>query len=142
TFKEKLERIDNFLIGFCVAFSLMMLAPVWPLLLFMTGVLILKFWNRSFKPKIFLFTFLPVILVSFYFSPLRDYIYNVFYINFKYYIPLTSEEPLLSGSIKAFLTPIIALLSDSTINPILLVYKILSLLLLAGSLYLLKLKKI
>lgn len=104
-FQKDIKIIEFLFIGLVVGFVLVMLSPIWPL----TGFLIFMLVFGHFKKQnffSFLLGVLMVILVVVPFISIKDYIFNAFYINFNYYIPITSGEPFIVSVIKSFFTPI------------------------------------
>jgi hypothetical protein len=101
------------------------LAPVWPLL----GAILLFMIYESKQKKLVLSLILLiglsfVVIMSGYIG-IRQYWTDTIFINYKYYIPLTTRIGLLPSLLKAFLAPIYALWSSG--GALLSVIKVLSL---------------
>lgn len=110
TEKEGLSFFKVIFLGFCFALTLLLLSPLWPALLFLLAVLF--FYRKLTKENYFWFFLgiLPLIIIVFIFISPPDYLHNALYINFKYYIPMTSKEPLVSTLASAFFAPFLTLL--------------------------------
>ncbi len=102
-------------IGLLVGFLILLLAPLWPFLLVYMGLL---FWQMP-KRKNFSWCLVGIIfpfLIVLPFVDLYYYFHNVFYINFKYYIPQSAEEKMPWALVKAFFSPLILLSGPNTVN--------------------------
>jgi len=112
----KPKKYEYVFTGFLMGLSGLLLAPIWP---FLVGYLILLFWLKKIKIKECFYLIggglVPVIL-SLPFIDIYYYFHNVFYINFKYYIPQSGEEKLPMSLIKSFLSPVTSLINDGRIN--------------------------
>lgn len=114
--QKKIIRIELFFLGFLFSFSGLLLAPIWPLLIFCAGYLI---WVKKILKKDLVYVaggcVLPVVLVS-PFIDVSYYFHNVFYINYKYYIPQSAEEKMPLAFVKALFSPLIILSSPNTLG--------------------------
>jgi len=109
--RRVVKSIECILIGLLFGLTIFLLAPIWPLAFALMGIIF--FGNRKKimnKIGFSLIGFLPVLILSFYFSGVRDYFFNVFYINFTYYIPKDRVESPLITIVRSFLTPLISFL--------------------------------
>jgi hypothetical protein len=90
------------------------LTPLWPLLLFLA---ILLFYKTT-EDKQFRYMFVGVGAISLIgllsITSFYDYVYNALYVNYKYYIPLTTPVGLFESIGKAFLAPIFAIFSQKS----------------------------
>lgn len=114
--ERKPKNADFFIAGLLLGFSTLILAPAWPLL---GTCFIFLIWIKKLRGKNFIWLFsgatIPL-LISLPFVDIYHYFRNVFYINFKYYIPQSGEEKLPMSLIKAFLSPITALINPAGIE--------------------------
>lgn len=126
--KEKdYSRKEMVFLGFCFSLAALLLAPLWPLLFVLLISVIYKI-GKPFPRNLLTFFWgsLPLIILSIYFSSITKYFYNVFYINFKYYISITNNGTPLVSIIKSYLTPLISFLPGAEITPLLSITQILS----------------
>lgn len=104
--KESKQVIEYALIGFLIGMSALLLAPLWPFLGFYTVLLV---WFKKIPQQFFgvlvLGAVIPI-LITLPFIDLYYYFHNVFYINYRYYIPQSAEEKMPLSIIKAFFSPI------------------------------------
>ena len=110
--KSQIKNKEYFLTGFFISLSALLLAPIWP---FLAGYIILLIWIKKINLKQFLILTgggLIPILISLPFIDLYYYFHNVFYINYKYYIPQSAEEKFPQSLVKAFFTPLTIYLSE------------------------------
>ena len=116
------------------------LAPLWPLLII---CLCMIFYQSSHKPlliqTIITLGLLSTLYLTQYIS-LKDYYYDVIFINYKYYIPLTTPVGLPTSIIKAFFAPIYGLLSPKS-GELLILIRMLSLGIILKTIYLIIDKK-
>lgn len=114
--KNEYQTYELLFLGFCFSLCLLLLSPLW-LVLFLELVII--FWQtRKYRPKmIFLFAgMVPIFLLALKFTSISEYFNLAFKLNFQYYIPHTSPDPLVWTTFRAFFAPIISLfthLNDS-----------------------------
>lgn len=135
--KKNLTKPLTFLVGFIFSVLALLLAPIWPLLIFLFGLIV--FHHRKSKNLIWLF-FLGVlipILVTLPFINLKDYFFDAFYINYQYYIPQAVANGTESLSLKAFLTPVLAIFDTKTVSSLAIFLKLSSALFLIFSIGLL-----
>lgn len=113
--KNKISKIEVFLVGATISFCFLILAPIWPLLLLISLLLIYK-TKKNFI-LLFLGGLIPLI-VCLNFISLPDYFHDAFYINLNYYVPNTSTAHFSPISIiQSFFTPLLAfndIFSNST----------------------------
>jgi hypothetical protein len=111
-------------LGILIGFVSLLLAPLWPVMLLCAAIFIWRIKKQK-KQLFFLVTGLviPVIFVL-PFIDIKTYFHNVFYINFKYYIPQSAEEKMPLALIKAFFSPIIILFGPSKVDTLGLILKI------------------
>lgn len=114
TNQKQLNKKEELLIGFSLSLVIFLLAPLWPLSLFLAGWFIFHAKNRKSTIIRILIAFIPLAFVSLSFISIRDYIETVFYLNFKYYIPQEFESSSLLDIFKPFLSPIIAFTSKTS----------------------------
>lgn len=111
--KRKPKNFEFFITGFLISLSAFLLAPAWPLLAVYFLFLI---WIKKLRIKEFIWLLVGGViplLISLPFVDIYYYFRNVFYINFKYYIPQSGEEKMPMSLIKAFLSPITAVILTS-----------------------------
>lgn len=114
--KQKPKTREFAIVGLLISFSALLLAPVWP---FMALYSLFLYFLK--KPNIKQIGFLLAagivpILVALPFIDIYYYFRNVFYINFKYYIPQSGEEKFPFNLIKAFLSPVTAVINSSSFS--------------------------
>lgn len=141
TVHKHLYKLEIPLIGFCLSLCFFLLSPLWPLLLFLSSLIIIKL-RRS---KIGNFWWLGILIgailpigLTLNFVSLPDYFYNAFYINFNYYIPITSKDSWIITALNAFSSPLLAFTNFQNNNATLQVIRILSVALLLNCLFLIK----
>lgn len=138
---RKPKTFEFFVSGLLISFSAFMLAPAWPML---AAYLILLIWIKRAGVKEFISIVaggLIPLLISLPFLDVYYYFRNVFYINFKYYIPQSGEEGLPMALIKSFFSPLTALMTPSSLESSGTIQKIASLLLILSSVFLVKMKQ-
>lgn len=141
---EKLEykTWELIFLGFCLSIILLLLAPIWPLLLVLVVIFLLK---RKFNYKNLLLILggvAPLVFLSLNYISLSDYFYNAFYINFNYYIPLTTTTEFGGMALlKSFFSPVMALFKTPVVPSLLLIIQSLCLVLIISLLFLIKMKK-
>lgn len=128
-------------LGFCLSLSFLLLSPIWPLMGVVAGYILMKIRNEKLS-RLSYFWFLggvvlPVILTLNFIS-IPDYFFNAFYINFKYYIPMTSKEPMILTTLQAFASPLLTFMDWQNGNATLQVARLLSGILLLSSILLIK----
>lgn len=88
------------------------LTPLWPVLTLIMAL----FGYKMFGDRQFLFIFISLGLIALacllQITTISDYFYNALYINYKYYIPLTTPVGFIESIIKAFLAPLYAIFSQ------------------------------
>lgn len=139
--QRKPKSFELLIIGFLMGFSTLMLAPSWPLV---AAYFVLLIWIKKLRGKNFIWLFsgsIIPLLVSLPFVDINYYFRNVFYINFKYYIPQSGEEKLPMSLIKAFLSPVTALLNPAGLESSAAIQKLASIFLLTTLALLIKLKQ-
>ncbi len=104
--QKSLRRAEHLLFGVCLSLIILLLAPLWPLCILLSLLYVQKFHFKHLP--LVLLGGLPPLLVSLFFISLPQYFYNVFYINFFYYIPLDSHHSTLVNVLLAFLSPLIS----------------------------------
>lgn len=135
---KKLYLKEMILLGFCLSLSFLLLSPLWPLL----GVLALYIFRKGRLGRAGWLGLLggsaiPLILVINFIS-IPDYLFNAFYINFKYYIPMTSRDPLIFTTLKAFASPLLTFINFQNNNATFQVARILSVVLVFSCIFLVK----
>ncbi len=144
--EEKKEKVNNYellLIGLLIGFAAFILAPLWP---FLFVYLLFFIWLKKIRIKEFGFIILggiPSLLICLPFVDIYYYFYNVFYINYVYYIPLGHDEKQPMAFIKGLLSPVTTLILpiQNITDSIGFIMKIISLFFFASVVYLLKLRK-
>lgn len=114
--EKKPKTLEFIIAGFSMGFSALMLAPAWPLL---AAYFFLLIWIKKINLKQIIYLILAgltPIFIALPFIDLQHYFRNVFYINFKYYIPQSGEEKLPMSGIKAFLSPITAVITPTPLE--------------------------
>ncbi|MDQ5954286.1 MAG: hypothetical protein QG583_214 [Patescibacteria group bacterium] len=141
--KPPLTFKEFFFLGICVSFIILQLAPVWPVTILLTVLIFIKF--NFIKEKFRIFSFIlgsiPLLFISLFFLSPYHYFFNTFYINFLFYIPITSDSSFIVGAVKSFLSPLIALFTSDNANAMTWVIKSISLAFLFSSAILLRFKK-
>lgn len=139
--QKKLNKLETIFIGFLFAFCFFTIAPLWPVLLLLLGIL-------HFKAKFDFKTFalliigaLPILLICLFFSSIRDYFFNVFYINFKYYIPSDGTKPSLINLLKSLVSPYLVFVKGVEKTPILHIIQTITVVFTFFSIILLRAKK-
>lgn len=138
---KQIIKWETFLLGICLGLSFFLLLPLWPILIVLTFLI---YWKLKKTVKLGWLgllggAMLPIILTLSYIS-ISDYFFNAFYINIKYYIPMTSQEPMFKVLLNAFFAPIISLTIWEGRSATLQIIQVLSVILLLNSFLLLKLK--
>lgn len=114
--KERIYKYELFLIGFLISLSALLLAPIWP---FLATYSVLLIWFKKINLKqisfIIIGGLIPVI-IALPFMDLYYYFHNVFYINYKYYIPQSGEEKFPFSLIKSFYSPVLVLINNPTLE--------------------------
>ncbi len=138
--QRKLQTIENCFLGFLVGFVFFMLAPLWPLLLLITALLI---YNQRKKILEFILPFviglLPVIIPVLLFSSLGGYIHDAIFINLKYYVPVTNTGVI--SYLQGMFSPILAFLPSAPQTHIIWVIRFFLVCLFIATYYLIKKKK-
>ena len=136
----KPKKYEYLFSGFLIGLSALLLAPIWP---FLAGYIILMFWLKKMKLKDSLFLvgggLIPVIS-SLPFIDIYYYFHNVFYINFKYYIPQSGEEKLPMAMVKSSLSPLTSLINNGGLGSSGFAQKIIALFFIASLGFLIKIK--
>lgn len=140
---KKIYRWEIFFLGICLALSFLLLSPLWPVLLVLTFLIGKRIWKEFEKLGVFglLGGLLVPIILTVNFISIPDYLFNAFYINFKYYIPMTSTEPIFKTLFNAFFAPLVSLTLWEGRSASLQVIQLLSLMLLVNFIILWKIKK-
>jgi len=108
--EESFKTWEQVFVGFCFGLSVFLLSPIWPLLLVLGILFILKEKKTALKSAAFvLLGALPVALLILPFIGVSQYFHDAFYINLHYYIPLTSDDPMQIAVFKGMLAPIFSL---------------------------------
>ncbi len=135
--KRALFKSELFILGTCLALSFFLLSPIWPVLLLLLILLILKQKNISL---LFLIPgFLIIALSIFIFSSAKGYL-NFLFINLTYTLPSFQSDPLAPSIMKSFLSPVISLF-PAPLTPTLLIIRILTLILIFNLFFSRKYKK-
>lgn len=135
---KKLKIWENILLGLSFILSLFLLSPLWPLLVILLVRYLIK-TKKNLKMIFFLFIgALPIFILTLNFISIPEYIFNTFYINLKYYIPITTHDPVWISAFKSIISPFTVLTSWQGSSATLQVMQILSLLLILGSFILFK----
>lgn len=104
---QKPKKYELVLSGLLVGMIILLLAPLWPLILVITLLLLRK---SSIKSAGFLAAgMVPMLALFLYFSFLPQYFYDTVIINTRYFIPLTAAEPAAPSLLKSLFAPLIAL---------------------------------
>lgn len=149
--KCHLSGIELFFTGICIALTLFLLGPIWPVIIFLVILLIYRQRISGQKGNLintFLYLTLSILIITLFISKytsLPGYIHYYFITNLTYTVP-SYHSSYYNGSwglilLKSFLTPLISFM-ESNISPILLIIRTLSLLLIINLLSLIKRKKI
>lgn len=136
---KKIYKWETFFLGICLALSFLLLSPLWPILGFLI-CLILKKLGKFGRLGLLGGILIPIILTLNFIS-VPDYFFNAFYINFKYYIPMTSQEPIFKTLFNAFFAPLVSLTLWEGRSATLQIIQLLSLMLLINFIILWKMKK-
>lgn len=138
---DKIKKAEYFLTGLFIGFSALILAPVWPMLAIYSGLFI---WLKKPAKQQFIFLILGAlipVLIALPFIDLKYYFHNVFYINYKYYIPQSAEEKFPTSIIKAIFSPISIYLSNWEMTGTNIVLKIVGIFFFISCAFLIKQKK-
>ncbi len=114
--KKDLRILEAVGLGSVVASCLLLLSPAWPLIIVSYGLIV---WRQQQRRKFLSFSLmggLPVLGLASFFMSIPDYFHNAFYINFRYYIPITSDESFLVLAVKSLFSPISVFFPNQTIN--------------------------
>lgn len=138
---KKTYKWEPFFLGVCLVLSFLLLLPLWPALVLLTILILRRLGGLEKLGRLGLLggLFIPIILTLNFIS-VPDYFFNAFSINFKYYIPMTSNTPLVETLFNAFLAPIISLTIGTGRSATLQVIQILSIVILVNSFILWKTK--
>ncbi len=139
--KYKVYKVELLFIGFCLSLGFMLLAPIWPLFGFLSIYLFVKNIKCKTNLILLLVGFLPIFLISVYYSNIYSYFYYVFYVNFNYYFPFSDNAISFSSLLKSCLTPLFAFFSPFQTTQTGYVIKIFSLILIIQYIILVKAKK-
>lgn len=101
--KNNFHKKELCFLGFCFSLTFLLLTPLWPVLLAILAAFLYKLKIR--KTGWLFMGMVPILFLTTPFVSWGDYWQNVFYINFKYYIPMTSKEPIFKTLVHTFLTP-------------------------------------
>ena len=138
---RKPKNFEFFIAGFLISLSAFLLAPAWPMLAIYFLFLI---WIKKLRVKEFVWLLgggaIPL-LIALPFVDIYYYFRNVFYINFKYYIPQSGEEKMPMSVIKALLSPLTAVINPSSIESSGMIQKVSAVFFLITCVWLLKLKQ-
>lgn len=102
------------------------LTPLWPLLGLIAFLLYINSEDKMRLATAWISVGILTTLILFLRVNLYDYLLNALYINYKYYIPLTTPVGFWDSLFKAFFAPVLAL-SNSGSSSLLLLVKVLSL---------------
>lgn len=135
------SSIENFFWGLCFSFIFLQLLPLWPLLLFLLCLLLFNQKKCMFKSLVFVLLGVSIFsILCLKFLSIPGYIYQVFYINFKYYIPGQTDS-VIRSLFNSLTTPLASFFVN-TVNETVILERAASLLLVFGLFLLLKLGKI
>lgn len=138
--RRKLSSLATFWLGLWISFCFFLLSPIWPLLILLIGMIV-YFQKDKLRFGWYLWLgFLPIAVVVFRFIDLRSYLVEAFWINFQYYIPITSHEWVFLTLAKAVLAPVISWFVTSFSSPTLWLIRLLSLALLMNLIVLARLR--
>ncbi len=137
--KIRLSR-EYIWIGFLVSFLMLLLSPLWPLLIMYLFSLFWRIREKNIRRWFFAGFIIPILIVL-PFTDLYYYFHNVFFINFKYYIPQSAEEKMPLAIIKAFFSPLILLSGPNTVNTLSLNLKVILAIFMIGIFGLVRQKK-
>jgi hypothetical protein len=138
---KKLKQWELVLSGFSLSAVIFLLAPLWPLALMLFVLLLARSGDRFNTLKLVFLGGLPILALSFWVSSFLDYLHQAIYINLRYFVPLTSTEPLTTSLFKAFVAPVLSFFSQAESAPTLRVIQMLSLLLIFNVFLLIKSRK-
>lgn len=128
-------------VGFSVAFIFFNLLPLWGLVAVIILSLIYRQASKLRAAGLTILGGLILFALTLPFIDLPGFFYQSIFINYRYYIPQTIEQPLLWQLINAFTSPVTLIFNDKT-SGTLLVSKILAIILILASVSLIKQKKI
>ncbi|RJQ27337.1 hypothetical protein C4577_01565 [Candidatus Parcubacteria bacterium] len=140
--KKSFLNYELILTGFCFGLVIFLLSPIWPLTIFVFLYLLYRI-KAQISKNIFLVSLglLVPTLISLTFSSINEYFYNVFYVNYKYYIPIGSQDSFIIGFLKSLSAPVISLVLTSETGPVIWITKLLSVILIFNLLILASMKK-
>lgn len=129
--KKELKNWELILSGACLSFLALTLGPIWPVLGFISCIILYK-QRSSLGKSLFLIVlgWLPIIFLVLKYTSFEGYIYYYLYTNLIYTVPAyhgSYHESWILTIIKAFLSPVISFL-NTDLSPSLWVVKMLSLL--------------
>jgi hypothetical protein len=122
---KKLLRVETIFLTVLFWFLWYSLTPLWPMLIFLALLLVFKLnFNKTFIWSMGIVGVISLLSLA-KLTSLADYFYSALYINYKYYIPLTTPVGFSESIIKAFLAPILAIFSPKS-GELLMLIRILS----------------
>lgn len=140
--KKNLYKGEIVFLGTCFVLSFFLLSPLWPVLIFLLLVVLYQTKYILKNAILLLIGAFPILLLMLQVITIKDYLYNAFFINFKYYIPIASQQNAHTTLFNAFLAPLISLTMWQDRSATLQIIQIFSFLFLVNSILLLMKKKI
>lgn len=132
---------ELFFTSMLIGFTGLLLAPLWPMLL---AYLVFMVWFKKIRVNSLLLVaegiLLPLI-IALPFIDIYYYFHNVFYINYKYYIPQSAEEKLPWSFFKALFTPLSVFLVNNNSSSFGFILRIIGIFFFISVAYLVKKKK-
>lgn len=139
--QQKIIKWEIFFLGLCLILSFLLLSSLWPILLLFTLYIFGKIKKIKLGWLWLMGGMMPILILTVYFISIPDYFFNSFYINFKYYIPMTSKTSFLETLFKSFFAPLVSLTLWENRNATLQVIQLLSVIFLINLVILWKIKK-
>ncbi len=100
-------KFEYFFMGICFGLSFLLLSPLWPVLFILLIIFIKNNFSQKDKLLISAMGLLLFCLICLPFISLLDYFIKAFYINFGYYIPLTTKQIDIQKILEIFFAPLL-----------------------------------
>lgn len=132
--------LELFCQGLLIGLIIFLLAPLWPLTLFLFGLIVVNQKMAKLKSGLIVFSGIVVVILALSkFISWPGYFYQAIYTNLKYFYPIaTAGEPMILNLFRSFLAPVISYFPDSYHSPILWIIRIVSAVLIFNVIFLIR----
>lgn len=139
--KKKLNHLSLIFCGICIALSAFLLGPIWPVLGFLTILLLYTQKDHFTKSLVLLFLgMLTIILPICFYASVNGYFEYYLFYNLIYTVPNYQNEPWAQTLLKSFCTPVLSFLQTNT-TPALTIIRTFSLLMIINMIFLISKRK-